>query len=677
MTAIQSERLAVFRSTPFLIGFAIRLLLLFVGGGAVFENYFIPFLDQFAQHPFENPWAAFPPEYFPYGLFPLLALGLPKIVFYQLFGDASLGASPLNFALIKFMLLIFDLLLYWILTRLSHFNSKRLTYLYWLNPIIIYISYGLGHFDVISISLIVASLFLLGKKNLRLAGVFAGFALTSKFQVAVILPFIAAYIWNTNFRKAALKSLACFFVPLLLIAGLGFLPLITANHLSYSMITSPEAQRLFAVKLAMGQNIDFLIGFAIALLTLGRLIFSTRISYNGLVYGAGLLLGSLVVVTNAQPGWYFWALPFLALFFANYVTAPKLVFIVTAIAYLAHFLLIEPWAPQFQSISFTSLQLGLITQLVMLYWLCIKHEAQVKNRIRPLMLGLSGDSGAGKNHLCQTIQSLLSPDNCIIVEGDNYHKWERGDKNWEVVTHLNPNANNLLKMQDHAKQIARGQPILHHHYDHSTGRFVSQPPTNPSKTIIFQGLHSLYLKSLRDTLDLRIFLDPNIKVRTFWKIQRDVFERGYSLQKVLDSMAKREADSEIHIRPQKLKSDWVIEITTDDEIDPMTMKKDEQPSLYLKYTLYNDEPVAEILEELEAVGLKTTIEFLTTDLDKVQITVRGHVSEEQVAEIAYKLFPQLRHLTRSSVPPKFLGGFDGVHQLFLLALLGKRMEDSL
>lgn len=676
MTLIQKERLEIFKSKPFLVGFVLRLCLLFIGGGFVFEKYFIPFLDYFAQHPFENTWSMFPPEYFPYGLFPLLALGIPKVITYSLFGGTALGTTALNFAVIKTVLLIFDTTLYWILTRLSFFNARRLTYLYWLNPIIVYISYGLGHFDVISICLIVASLFLIGKKHIRLAGLVAGCALSSKFQVALILPFIAAYLWNTNYRKLAIKNLLCFFVPLTVIGLLGFMPVMSAHHLSYSVITSPEAQRLFAAKFAMGQNIDFLFGFALVLLALGRLIFSTRISYNGLIYGSGLLLGSLVVATHAQPGWYFWALPFLSLFFANFVTAPILVFIGTTVAYLLHFLLVEPFAPEFQSVSFTGLQLGLMIQLFMLYWLCLKHETQIKNRVRPLMLGLSGDSGAGKNHLCQIIQSLLDPENCIIVEGDNYHKWERGDKNWEVVTHLNPNANNLLKMQDHAKQIARGQPILHHHYDHSTGRFVSQAPTNPSKTIIFQGLHSLYLKSLRDTLDLRIFLDPNLKVRTFWKIQRDVFERGYSLQKVLDSMAKREADSQIHIQPQRRKSDWVIELTTDEEIEPAQMKKGDQPNLYLKYTLYNDEPIAEILEELQNLGLSTAIEFLSSDLDKVQVTIKGMIGAEQVASIAYRLFPNMRHLTRSSVPPLFLEGFDGIHQLFLLALLSKRLEAS-
>jgi uridine kinase len=413
---------------------------------------------------------------------------------------------------------------------------------------------------------------------------------------------------------------------------------------------------------------------ALVLLALGRLVFSTRIRLSGLLFGSGFLLGCLVLTTNAHPGWYLWIVPFLALFFANYVTAPSLIFVFMIGIYLVHFVLEDWLVPPYSSLSFTLLQVCLLVQLLVLYWLNLRHEAQLKNRLRPMMLGLSGDSGAGKNHLCQTIQSLLDPNNCIVIEGDNYHKWERGDKNWETLTHLNPNANNLFKMQAHAIKIARGQPILHHHYDHTTGRFIEQPTTNPTKSIIFQGLHSLYLKSLREILDLKIFLDPNEKVRTFWKIQRDVFERGHSLEKVLDSLEKRRADSQLHIQPQKNKSDWVIEITTDENFDPTQLNKNSRIPLYIKYTLFNDEPITDLITELQSIGLTTTLDFLSSDLDKVIITIKGHPNKEQNTNIAWKLFPQMRHITRSARPPQFLAGLEGIHQLFILALLNKRLE---
>lgn len=669
------ERIAILRTKPFLIGLVLRLCLLFIGGSSLFQNLFIPFLDHFAQNPFSNPWNSFAPEYFPYGLFPLILLGGPKILAYQIWGELSLGINAFNFFLLKFPLLLFDVILFWALSRFTRINNHRLTWFYWLNPVVIYINFVLGHFDVISMGLIVLCLFFIGKQHWISAGILAGLALISKFQVAIMLPFIAAYIWNNHYRIKALKHIGVFFLMASVTTLIGFLPLYEAKHLIYSTFSSPETQRLFAAKLNMGANIDFILGIALMTLALGRLVFSTRINFSGLLFGSGFLLGCLVFVTNAHPGWYLWFIPFLALFFANYVTAPSLIFILTLLVYFIHFVLFLPLNTPFAAISFTLLQTGILVQLLMLYWLNLRHEAQLKNRLRPLMLGLSGDSGAGKNYFCQIVQALLNPNNCFVIEGDNYHKWERGDENWELLTHLNPNSNHLLKMQDHANKIVRGQPIVHHQYDHQTGRFMDAPPTNPAKAIIFQGLHSLYLKSLRDILDLKIFLDPHEKVRTVWKIQRDVHERGHSLEKVLNSIEKRKTDSALHIQPQKTKSDWTIEITTDETFDPLSFnqKKEDLP-LYLKYTLLNDEPITELLEELQKSGLKTTLNFLSTDLDKVVITIRGQISQEHVHQIAESLFPHLRHITRSATPPQFYGGFEGVHQLFLLALLSKRLE---
>ncbi len=669
-----SERFAVFKTKYFLFGFMIRFILLFVIGGEILEKYFVPFLDHFAQYPATNTWASFAPEFFPYGLFPLLAFGLPKLIAFKLFGGITLGNSIFNFALIKGILLCFEIVLFWVLTRLTTYNIHRLTWFYWLNPISIYVTYVLGHFDIISMSLITVSLFLLGKNLFRISGILAGLALASKFQVAIILPFIAAFIWNNNYLKVATRRLIDFGLPLVLVSLVGFIPLLEANHFSYSTFSSPEAMRLLAAKISLGSGNDFVIGIGLVILVLGRLVFATRITFQGLLYGSGLLLGTLVLTTNAQPGWYLWYLPTMALFFANYITAPTLIFVLFSIVYLLHFFVAEVLMPPFKTVSFTVLQLGVLVQLLLLYWIAIKQEALLRNRLRPVMLGLSGDSGAGKNHLCATIQALMDPNNCIVIEGDNYHKWERGDKNWEVLTHLNPSANNLIKMQEHAKQISMGQPILHHHYDHGTGKFVLQPPTNPTKTIVFQGLHSLYLKSLREILDLRIFLDPDEKVRTFWKIQRDVFERGHTLQKVLDSLAKRKIDSLKHILPQKDKSDWVVEICTDADFDPISLTRNSSIPLYVRYILYNDEPIADLMDQLQEFGIQAQLEFLESDLDRVRVSIRGSISPAKTEEIAKRLFPQMRHLTRSSIEPKFLGDIEGIHQLFMLALLSKRLE---
>ncbi len=677
MSSIIKERLRIFKSKLFIFGIVIRFLFLFTSGGKVFSTYFIPFLDYFAQNPNLNPWSHFPPEYFPYGAFPLLVTGILKVMAFNFWGEATLGFNSFNYFLIKFPLLFFDALIFWILSRLSLITEKRLLWFYWLNPVVIYISFIYCQLDVISMSLLLSSLFLIGKGKFKPAGLVGGLSIVSKFHIAVVLPFVAAYIWNNNFKKKAYKEIFSYFSILALTSILGFVPVILAKHFSYSTLTSPEAMRLLAARINFGLNIEFIIGLAFVILILGRLVFSTKITYNGLIYGSGFLLGCLVITTNAQPSWYLWLLPFLALFYANYSMAPKSLFIITLIFYFIHFLLMSEFDFNYQSMSFTLMQLGFLVQLFTLYWMSLRRECQLRFRLKPMMIGISGDSGAGKNHLSLCFQSILDPKNCLVVEGDNYHKWERGDKNWNIHTHLNPNANNLIKMQEHAQQISSGKSIYHHHYDHSTGKFVQQALTNPTKTIIFQGLHTLYLKSLRDILDIKIFLDPSEEVRTFWKIQRDVFERGHSKEKVLDSLNKRKADSELHIRSQREKSDWIIEVRTENNsFNPLLLEKSTELSLFVTYEINNDEPIAELVEAIKQEGSSVELEFLPTNLDRIRVTIKGYLEANKITNIAKSVFPQIRHLTRANNPPVFQGGLEGLHQLMLLSILSKRIEET-
>ena len=51
--------------------------------------------------------------------------------------------------------------------------------------------------------------------------------------------------------------------------------------------------------------------------------------------------------------------------------------------------------------------------------------------IPKLLLGISGDSGVGKTSLVKMLNEIFFQDDYCVLNGDNYHKWERGDKNWK------------------------------------------------------------------------------------------------------------------------------------------------------------------------------------------------------------------------------------------------------
>lgn len=670
-----NEKFQIFRNKFFQVGLLIKIICLFFFGSEYLRNYFIPFIDRALLNFGQNPWSLSSPEFFPYGGFLYLCLIIPKGILYFLFGQSSLGTTALSFFGMKISLLIFDLILFWILTRWALTARNKVIFYYWLNPILFFITYIYGQLDVVSMSLLFISLLFLFRNNTRWASLFFGLAIAAKFHIIIVAPFVAAYIWNRYFIKEAFQKLIEASVIVTTSLILAFLPLVLSSHFDYATTGSPEAQRVFAAKIIFNNESHIFVGLVLLFLVLGRLIFSTKITQRGLIYGAGLILGVLLLITNPMPGWYFWFLPFISLFYVHYPTTPKLLLLGIVLAYFNYFVAGHyfHYSHFINNISLTALQTSLLSLLLAVYYIAIKNESPLKNRLKPFLIGLSGDSGSGKNHLTGLMQNILGLNNCIMIEGDNYHKWERGNKNWETVTHLNPQANDLSKLHEHTENISRGQAIEHHHYDHSTGKFTETQRFTPAKSIVIQGLHSLYLKGLRESLDLGVFLNPSEKVRLYWKIKRDVVERGHSLEKVLTNIEKRKSDSAKHIQPQKDKSDWTIELDSSDDFDPKNWQNIGELKLTAKYTLDNDENISELIEKLKEHQLNVSLDFQEDNLDKAIVKISGNISAENVTLVAHQLFPELRSLTRNRQHPVFSSGIDGIHQLFFLCFLKKRI----
>jgi uridine kinase len=180
------------------------------------------------------------------------------------------------------------------------------------------------------------------------------------------------------------------------------------------------------------------------------------------------------------------------------------------------------------------------------------------------VFAIAGDSGSGKTTLGNILKTYFS--NSFMLECDRYHKWERGDDNWKKFTHLNPEANFITKMSDDIFDLKIGKSIYHVNYDHSTGKFTEKQEIETSDNLIVCGLHSLLGKN-DGVYDLKIFVDTDTKLKQLWKIKRDVLERGYTKEKVLEQISLRKDDYYKYVLPQRDLSDLIINFTTEDQID--------------------------------------------------------------------------------------------------------------
>lgn len=168
-------------------------------------------------------------------------------------------------------------------------------------------------------------------------------------------------------------------------------------------------------------------------------------------------------------------------------------------------------------------------------------------------VAITGDSGSGKTTLSKEISKLFK--DSFILECDRYHKWERGNDNWKKITHLNPEANYLAKMQKDVFDLKIGKNIYQVDYDHDNGKFTNKELIESSPNMIICGLHTMY-GNLKHNLN--IFMDTDEELRIKWKIGRDIKKRGYNKEKILKQIKERKEDYRKFILPQKEKADIIV-----------------------------------------------------------------------------------------------------------------------
>ncbi|HWE64731.1 MAG TPA: phosphoribulokinase [Chloroflexota bacterium] len=189
----------------------------------------------------------------------------------------------------------------------------------------------------------------------------------------------------------------------------------------------------------------------------------------------------------------------------------------------------------------------------------------------PIMLGVVGDSAAGKTTLTAGIARTIGLDRVSVICTDDYHRYDRRQRTELGITPLQPACNYLDMLAQHLSLLRRGEPVLKPVYDHQSGTFAPPVYVEPREFIIAEGLLGFSNAALRSLFDVRIYLDPVEELRQRWKVRRDTAKRGYAPEQVLEELRRREPDSREFIQPQRAHADIVVRFeppTARDSIGP-------------------------------------------------------------------------------------------------------------
>ncbi len=177
---------------------------------------------------------------------------------------------------------------------------------------------------------------------------------------------------------------------------------------------------------------------------------------------------------------------------------------------------------------------------------------------RSILLGVVGDSASGKTTISKGIAKIIGEDRVTIICIDDYHKYDRVQRAEKNISALDPECNHIDIMQQHLYLLSKGEPVLKPIYNHSTGCFDAPEYIKPKQFVIIEGLLAFHTKRMRDTFDVKIYLDPEEELRVAWKVKRDTTNRGYEAAEVAASLKRREKVSAAFIRPQRRYADIVV-----------------------------------------------------------------------------------------------------------------------
>ena len=178
-----------------------------------------------------------------------------------------------------------------------------------------------------------------------------------------------------------------------------------------------------------------------------------------------------------------------------------------------------------------------------------------------MIIGIAGGTGSGKTTLTNRLKERFGPDVSVVYH-DNYYK-AHDEMPYEERCKLNydhPDAFDTDLMIEHIRQLKAGKPILCPVYDYTVhNRSTQTVEVAPTKVIIVEGILIFQNKTLRDLMDIKIFVDTDADVRILRRITRDVKERGRSLDSVVNQyLTTVKPMHEQFVEPSKRSADIIV-----------------------------------------------------------------------------------------------------------------------
>jgi len=178
------------------------------------------------------------------------------------------------------------------------------------------------------------------------------------------------------------------------------------------------------------------------------------------------------------------------------------------------------------------------------------------------IIGIAGGTGSGKTTVVRKIAEALPPHHVVVVPLDSYYNdtSHMTEEERHAINFDHPDAFDWKLLIKQVNELRNGQAVEQPTYSYiKCNRLKETLHVEPKPVIIIEGIMTLLNKKLRDMMDLKIFVDTDSDERLIRNIQRDVLERGRTVDMVISRYLEvLKPMYEQFIEPTKKYADLII-----------------------------------------------------------------------------------------------------------------------
>ena len=157
--------------------------------------------------------------------------------------------------------------------------------------------------------------------------------------------------------------------------------------------------------------------------------------------------------------------------------------------------------------------------------------------MRPLIIGVAGGTGSGKTTVANRILERVGTEHIAYIPHDAYYRdlSHLPHEERQKVNFDHPDALETELMVEHLLQLREGHAVEIPVYDFTLHTRTRQTRhVEPARIVLAEGILIFAEPALRRLFDVKLFVDTDADIRLIRRLQRDVEERGRTVQSVID-----------------------------------------------------------------------------------------------------------------------------------------------